>query len=728
MKTYCKSFAAASAVGVLLAACGGGSGSPSTDQSGPVTPPPNSTCSFCAADTVAGVAAGGDALAQGSVILHDATGAERRAAVAADGRFTINVTGLTAPFMLQATGLLGGVPVQLHGLALAEDVGKNTVNLTPLTEVLSANVLCADPAAAFGDFVSHAGSVTRSALQSADDALRGSLAQVAAAFGVGAKSLRADEFAVGDKGLDAMLDALRVSMELSDAGTPLHVVTALGTGNAITVERCGAAPGPLAYDAKAAQDLATSRAALAEIDGALQQFAAAFATALPTAETLGPMFLATDFRHNGQTLDEWFNRVLLDPADPDPDTPNRVGMTIGAARIVDVLGPDDLVVTAEMRFTSPHPQTTFRQRLRKVDGHWLMMGNRRFAQSSVTLRARLTSTALTEAAVAALPDVTSFVPEWDPTHTYYEQAVTGRTEKRWLGAVGVDFFGLVGWMGQEFDDPATPDNEREIGRDYSAFIGSPSSRVIRYLQFYVGDRGSLRDAVRTVVTGPGLPASGLTLIRPIADVPRGFWVLQGDQWYWNTFSTDRCAQVARPANAIPEDTRPVIPDCALDWSKVHRGSLYTFEYFDAAGASLGTDSRQLQIDPSLAVLQANREALFPRIQTNAASEFSIKNIRDDRSGSLFRDGATLPLSWIAPSDPLIKVTRISMNREIKHPYGELKTQIEYIPLYGLAPTQHSFTLGTSPAGYLTNWAYVTLEAHDAFGNVFDHELSPFNPR
>lgn len=728
MKTYCKSFAAASAVSVLLAACGGGNDSPTTDQSGPVTPPPSSTCSFCAADTLVGVAAGGEALAQGSVILHDATGAERRATVGADGRFTINVAGLRAPFMLQATGLLGGVPVQLHGLALAEDVGKHTVNLTPLTEVLSANALCADPAAAFGDFASHAGSVTSASLKAADDTLRGSLTQVAAVFGVGTKSLRSDEFAVGDSGLDAMLDALRVSMAFSDTGTPQHIVTALGSGNAITVEQCGTAPGPLAYDAKAAQDLAASHTALSEINSALQQFAAAFAQALPTADTLRPMFLATNFRHNGQTLDEWINNVLLDADDPDPDAPNRVGMQIGAARIVDVLGPDDLLVTAEMSFTSPHPPSAFLQHMRKVDGHWLMMGNRHYAQAGVTLRARLTSTPLTEAAVAALPNVTSFMPDWDPTHTYYTQAVPGAPDIRWLGYAGQDSFGLVGWAGQEFDDPATATNEREVARDWTSYIGTPSNRVIRYLQLYVGERGSLHDAVRTVVTGAGLPAAGLTLTRHTAEVPRGFWILQGDPWNWNTFSTERCAQIARPAGAASDDPRAVIPDCALDWSKVHRGSLYRFEYFDAAGNSLGSDTRPLEIAPSLATLENQRNALFPRFQTTAANEFSIANVRDDRGASLFRDGATLPLSWAPPSDPLVKVSRISMNREIKHPAGDQQTHSEYVPLYGLAATQHSFTFGTAPSGYLSNWAYATLEARDAFGNVFDHELSPFNPR
>jgi hypothetical protein len=47
-------------------------------------------------------------------------------------------------------------------------------------------------------------------------------------------------------------------------------------------------------------------------------------------------------------------------------------------------------------------------------------------------------------------------------------------------------------------------------------------------------------------------------------------------------------------------------------------------------------------------------------------------------------------------------------------------------LYGSRAT--SLLATTEPNAFLTTWAWCTLSFRDAFGNWFDHEVAPVNPR
>jgi uncharacterized phage protein gp47/JayE len=87
----------------------------------------------------------------GMVSVKDSLGAVRTAAIAADGTYSLDVSGMTAPFMLRAEGTVGGRSYVLHSAAVAADVG-GRVNVTPLTDLIVANVagqiasdLCNDP-------------------------------------------------------------------------------------------------------------------------------------------------------------------------------------------------------------------------------------------------------------------------------------------------------------------------------------------------------------------------------------------------------------------------------------------------------------------------------------------------------------------------------------------------------------------------------------------------------
>jgi len=114
------------AITFLLYACTGTSSSTSTPPAVPTL--------------VKGVVVGnGPALTSASVVIKDSLGAQKNTTTATDGSYSIDVSSLSAPFVLTATGTIGGKAVTLVS---AEDVVTasvtNTINITPWTTAIAA--------------------------------------------------------------------------------------------------------------------------------------------------------------------------------------------------------------------------------------------------------------------------------------------------------------------------------------------------------------------------------------------------------------------------------------------------------------------------------------------------------------------------------------------------------------------------------------------------------------
>jgi fibronectin type 3 domain-containing protein len=100
---------------LMLGACGGGS-------------------SGVSSQVVSGVASVGATLA-GQVELKDATGGLKTAVIGSDGSYSVDVTGMKGPFILQAKGSAAGVSYTLNSYA----AGTGTANVNPLSHVLVAS-------------------------------------------------------------------------------------------------------------------------------------------------------------------------------------------------------------------------------------------------------------------------------------------------------------------------------------------------------------------------------------------------------------------------------------------------------------------------------------------------------------------------------------------------------------------------------------------------------------
>jgi glucoamylase len=136
-------------------------------------------------------------------------------AAAADGSFTVDVTGLKPPFAVKASGSMQGAAVELFAIVPGVEAQQaNTVNVTPLTHAVAALVAPGGDPAALASAAALAANVT--AQKTADatklvvDTLR-SDAAIAGALGTGFDPLRTP-FKADGGGVDGVLDKLEVTV------------------------------------------------------------------------------------------------------------------------------------------------------------------------------------------------------------------------------------------------------------------------------------------------------------------------------------------------------------------------------------------------------------------------------------------------------------------------------------------------------------------------------------
>lgn len=201
----------AAATGLLLASCGGGGGGESTQASLQLT----------------GTAATGAALAGADVQVKCAGGGTGSATTTTAGGYTVSISGGTLPCIIKVTGTSNGVAVSLHSVADAGSAGANgnvnaTANVTPVTEMIVAQLLAAMPNDAFANF--NPQQVTQAAVASAAtaiiDALKAAGVDLSGIDPLKATLVPATSTAEGN-GYDKLLDLL--GSEVGPESLPLVV-------------------------------------------------------------------------------------------------------------------------------------------------------------------------------------------------------------------------------------------------------------------------------------------------------------------------------------------------------------------------------------------------------------------------------------------------------------------------------------------------------------------------
>ena len=186
---------AAVAVAVSVVACGGGGGSSS-------------------ATTVGGTVAVGEALSNATVLLVDADGNTKQVTSDASGAYSIDVSGMRAPFVIKAAGAIGTQEYNLVSMIASSTSGQNNpVQVTPLTTGIAAIVNAVNSYSA--DSLTPS-SVTSSALTAATSRMVGALAGPISAAGL-SNSFNpvTDAFSTNRTGADQVLDVVDVRIKPS---------------------------------------------------------------------------------------------------------------------------------------------------------------------------------------------------------------------------------------------------------------------------------------------------------------------------------------------------------------------------------------------------------------------------------------------------------------------------------------------------------------------------------
>jgi hypothetical protein len=352
---------------MVFLGCGGGGGDSAAP---PPTPPP--------ANSISGVAAAGAPIV-GTVTLKDSKGATKIVNVAADGKYYVDVTGMTPPFALFAQSSVSGR--RYHSAAVSSDIGK-TINITTFTDLIIANLAGKEAKYYYDDNTFT--NLTDAQLEAKQAALREQLKPILKSMGIAETvDLLRTSFNADQTGLDAAIDIVEVTVDASNPNAVKATMKNKANNETVNVDVAagGTATGAFTEDPK------TKEAAddVKEIANFWAEFEAFFATSLPSPnnEQFKALFDAGAFMMSGFTLDEWLDDITKDNS--------MIGIKIQNIRLIKIDKTDKDNGTADINFTAssdsdPDPRSV--DKMVKKNGKWLFAGNGRLADLSVKATAR----------------------------------------------------------------------------------------------------------------------------------------------------------------------------------------------------------------------------------------------------------------------------------------------------------------------------------------------------
>lgn len=356
--------------GIFLAGCGGGSDSPVA----PVVP----------STLLSGTVAGGAAVI-GNVIVTDSLGATKGGTIEADGKYSVDVSGMTGPFVLKAAGTVGNTSVTYFSAATTADIG-GTVNVTPFTNLIVSNIAAQMAETYFSNpaNIAKIGTlITPEKLVAAETALQAKLQPVLSALGIGSSiDLLRSSFATDHSGMDAVLDLVKVEVD-----TATNIVTlknaltqiAIATDNATNSADDSTAADSAKLDGITTTAVTDLQAVVTKLNG----FAALFATRVPTIadiENSGVFDTSANFMMSGQTFAEFASELSTEQ--------DIIGLKFSNVDIsLDASGTKGKLTALISSNTS-----TFSEKIEltmvKLNGKWMVQGDGRIADVSVEAQAR----------------------------------------------------------------------------------------------------------------------------------------------------------------------------------------------------------------------------------------------------------------------------------------------------------------------------------------------------
>lgn len=363
-------------VTTLLAACGGGGGA--TD-SAPAAP--------AASTLITGTAAAG-APVVGFVSVRDASSnaqpVKTNIPIAADGKYTVDVKGLTPPFAFLASGDVGGKRVELYSAATTADIG-GTINITPFTDLIVRNVAGTVAGTLIDAFLASGklANLTAAQVDAERVKLTAMLSPVMQAAGLSTSiDLMRASFNADGTGLDRFMDLVKVDTSVATAVTITNI---LDSANKLTLNpQTGTASGGTVLSVSGVTPAATPTA-IDLIRQTFATFSGFFATALPNPADSGLTALfATTFMDSGDLSSSFLSDIT--------SSPELKGLKFGGNGLV-VDSVDSASGVAQVSFVpvsasgailaTDMPGGAIRWQMKQVGTAWLLDGNQRLADVRV---------------------------------------------------------------------------------------------------------------------------------------------------------------------------------------------------------------------------------------------------------------------------------------------------------------------------------------------------------
>ena len=331
---------------------------------------------------ISGVAAGG-APVIGNVEITDSLGQQKGAPILADGRYSVDVRDMTGPFILKASGEVGGNSVTYYSAGLKTDVG-GIINITPFTDLIVSS-LTATLAEKFFSLPSNMGQISRlitqDKLEAAQTALYQKLLPVLQQMGVGGSlDLLRTVFNADHTRLDAVLDLIRVEKDSARNLVTLRNMVSKSVLEEVdlkkTLEGTPIASEKITDLPAAAQDLRL-------ITESIRSFTQLFATRLPTPSQLaasGLVDTSADFMMGGQDFDQFATETTSDPS--------MIGFQLTHVSVNFIESGRKAAVNALFTPKDKVAKEMVDLVYVKKDGRWLLQGDGRMADMSVYSEAR----------------------------------------------------------------------------------------------------------------------------------------------------------------------------------------------------------------------------------------------------------------------------------------------------------------------------------------------------
>ena len=188
----------------------------------------NSSTNNAPATTLSGVAA--------TVTVTDSKGASKTATTGASGSYTLDVTGMTAPFVIVASGMVGdGAETLVSMVATQPTAGQAVVaNVTPLTNALAAALdSTGDPLHMAANISTEAANITASNLATATTNLQTALGPLLAQLNISSSmNFITGTLTANGTGVDKLLDSLQITVApggTANGGTTVALKDGNGT-------------------------------------------------------------------------------------------------------------------------------------------------------------------------------------------------------------------------------------------------------------------------------------------------------------------------------------------------------------------------------------------------------------------------------------------------------------------------------------------------------------------